>query len=77
MTAVPRDSVASLITITSFDVWGRESLALAQHEVYCCGIQRGAAAPESYLEHAAAVSEQRIAVAGYRLAALLGTLFRP
>jgi hypothetical protein len=77
MTAVPRDSVASLITITSFDAWGRESLALAQHEVYCCGIQRGAAAPESYLEHAAAVSEQRIAVAGYRLAALLGTLFRP
>jgi hypothetical protein len=77
MTAVPRDSVAHLITITSFDAWGRESLALAQHEVYCCGVQRGAAAPESYLEHASTVSERRIALAGYRLAALLDSLFRP
>ncbi len=75
--AVPRDSVASLIAITSFDAWGRESLALAQHEVYCCGIQRGVAAPESYMDHATQVSERRIAVAGYRLGALLNSLFAP
>ena len=65
------DSAASRATPPDFGLWARESLALAQQQVYCCGIVPGRAAPESYLLHADAVAEPRIALAGYRLAALL------
>ncbi len=71
---VPRDSLAPRLAEPSFDLWAMESLQAAERQVYCCGVTRGAAAPESYLAHADAVSEPAIALAGHRLAALLERL---
>jgi hypothetical protein len=73
----PRDSLAARIAVTDFDRWATESLAAAQHEVYCCGLIAGTPAPESYLVHAGAVAEPAIALAGYRLASLLTALVGP
>jgi hypothetical protein len=73
----PRETLAPRIAGTGFDRWARESLDLAEHDVYCCGVVAGAAAPPEYLAHADAVSEPAIALAGYRLAALLERLLGP
>jgi len=70
-----RQSSAAAIGSLDFTGWARESLALAQQEVYCCGIAPWQPAPESYLLHADAVAEPRIALAGARLAVLLDQLF--
>jgi hypothetical protein len=70
----PREKVAERIAPGEFYDWARESLGAAEREVYCCGIAPGAPAPESYLQHADAVAEPAIALAGYRLADLLTAL---
>ena len=54
--------------------WARGAFALAEHDVYCCGIVEGSAAPPEYLTHADAIAEPAIALAGVRLAALLERL---
>jgi hypothetical protein len=70
----PADSVTARVAERDFERWARESLRTAEVDVYCCGVERGQAAPLSYLAHADAVSEPAIALAGYRLAALLNRL---
>jgi S1/P1 nuclease len=50
--------------------WAQEGLHLAQTVVYA-GVSRGSAPSAAYEAEALKVSEQRIALAGYRLAALL------
>jgi S1/P1 Nuclease len=61
--------------------WVDESFKLDQTDVYTFGSDTGSrehpiALPNGYLENAANVSEQRIAVAGYRLAAVLNDLLK-
>ena len=50
--------------------WAQEGLRLAQTVVYA-GVSRGSAPSAAYEAEAVKVSEGRIALAGYRLAALL------
>ena len=50
--------------------WTQEGLRVAQTVVYA-GVTRGAAPSAAYEAEALNVSERRIALAGYRLAALL------
>src|SRR6202035_3998054 len=61
--------------------WVDESFNLDITDVYTFGSETGSrehpiALPNGYLQNAATVSEQRIAVAGYRLAAVLNDLLR-
>ena len=77
LASTARSSVAGQAGQLDFEAWSRESLALAEHEVYCCGIAPWQPAPESYLLHADAVAEPRIALAGERLAALLERILAP
>ncbi len=56
-------------------VWERESLLVAQHQVYD-GIVRGSAPSAAYKAEALRTAEDRMALAGYRLAALLNTALR-
>ena len=55
--------------------WEGEGLHLAQTVVYT-GVTRGAAPPAAYEAEALKVAERRIALAGYRLAALLNTALK-
>ena len=72
-----RDSLATRIAEPSFDLWAQESLRAAEHDVYCCGVERAQEPPDSYLVHADAIAEPAVALAGYRLAALLERLLAP
>ena len=61
--------------------WVDESFNLDITDVYTLGSETGSrehpiALPNGYLENAANISEQRIAAAGYRLAAVLNDLLR-
>ena len=55
--------------------WAREGLRLAETVVYT-GVDRGTAPSPSYQAEALKVSQQRIALAGYRLAALLNAALK-
>ena len=68
--AFPLASTPDAQLSATFDVWGRESLDLAQREVYA-GLQAGGAPTAEYSANAARVAERRAALAGYRLAVLL------
>lgn len=56
-----------------FDAWARESLRLAQRQVYA-GVERHRRPPAEYRRAAAATADRRLAGAGRRLAALLETV---
>jgi S1/P1 Nuclease len=55
--------------------WEHESLVDAQHDAYQ-GVVRGEAPSAQYREQALRVSEARMALAGYRLAALLNAVLK-
>ena len=74
--AFPFASISSAQLSATFDVWGRESLDLAQHEVYPAGLHSGDAPSAAYLANAANIAERRAALAGYRLATLLNRVLR-
>src|SRR5947208_3029137 len=56
--------------------WAHEGLRLAQTFVYS-GVSRGSAPSAAYQAEALKVSEAQIALAGYRLAALLNAVLTP
>ncbi len=56
--------------------WAHEALRLAQTVVYA-GVSRGSAPSAAYQAEALKVSEAQIALAGYRLAALLNAVLTP
>ncbi len=65
-----RASLAAPLAATDVLGWAQEGLRLAQTVVYA-GVTRGSAPSAAYEAEALEVSEGRIALAGYRLAALL------
>jgi len=75
--SAPPHFTAAQIAPGNFDLWARQSLDAAQHQVYCCGIERNVAAPPAYLAHAGELSDAAVVLAGYRLAALLEQLLAP
>lgn len=68
------DVSATAIANGDFELWAKQSLASAQHQVYCCGVERGHASPDAYAAHVLAVSQPAMVLAGSRLAALLNEL---
>ena len=70
----PPGFTAAQLAPADFDLWAHQSLDAAQHQVYCCGVERNAAASPAYLAHAGEVSDAAVVLAGYRLAALLEQL---
>jgi len=69
--ALPFTSVPAAKLTASLDAWGRESLDLAQRELYPPTLHPGEPPPADYLQRALKIAEERVALAGYRLAALL------
>jgi hypothetical protein len=65
-----RASLATPAASTDVVGWEREGMQVAQAVVYA-GVTRGAAPSATYQAQALTVAERRIALAGYRLAALL------
>jgi len=58
----------------AFQAWADESFALAKDVVYK-GIQNGSSPDATYIKNGTRVARQRVAWAGYRLAALLNAIW--
>jgi hypothetical protein len=59
------------VDITSYETWGREGFALATARVYPAYLQRGQEPPARYRRMTLGIAEERLVLAGYRLADLL------
>ena len=56
------------------EVWGKESLTLAEELLYPATLIAGAVPSDAYKTAAGQAGERRIALAGYRLATVLNRL---
>jgi len=72
----PRRAFPAQMAVTDFRAWAREGLQTAQRDVYRAPLQRNRPISEAYRRQALAAAEPRIALAGYRLAALLNQALR-
>jgi hypothetical protein len=74
MAAYPAESVPEWKN-HNFDAWTEESFALVRTEVYQTPVNRQPS--PQYVTRAQDISKKRLALAGYRLAALLNDIFDP
>jgi hypothetical protein len=75
MKKYPFAKMQSRLELGQFDKWHEESFKLAATEVFPPTLIRFQAAPASYKKRAFAISEEQIALAGYRLGAMLDEIF--
>lgn len=71
----PESEFSSSVASMNFDVWAAESLEKAKREVYQPSLNRNRAPGRAYSRNAVRVSEESIALAGYRLARYLRNKF--
>lgn len=58
-----------------YDQWQQEGFEFATKEVYPASLKRNEMPSENYRKRAAAIAEQRLALAGYRMADLFNQIF--
>lgn len=71
----PLDKLRGRLAATDPDAWARESLTLAQTEVFPKELVRFQAPPNSYKKRAYKISAERLALAGYRMAEVFNKAF--
>jgi hypothetical protein len=71
----PRPEMAGRLRPGQFDAWAREGLETTKKAVYPETLVRNHMPDDAYRERALAISEEAIALAGYRLADLLISVF--
>ena len=67
-------SVADQIKPGKFEDWARESFEITKEELYPSSLRRDRAPSVAYRKTAIAIAKERVALGGYRLAALLTEL---
>jgi hypothetical protein len=72
-TVHPRNTMSTVLKLGKFEDWARESLVAAKH-AYPLSLERHQAPPPTYRTAGGRVALQRVALAGYRLAATLEEL---
>ena len=71
----PFAKMQSRLELGQFDKWQQESFRLASTEVFPPTLKRYEVPSESYKKRAFAISQERIALAGYRLGQMLNQIF--
>lgn len=71
----PRPSMAGRIEPLDPDAWSREGFAKAKALAYPADLVRGQTPPETYRQLAFKTADEAIALAGYRLGALMNKMF--
>jgi hypothetical protein len=71
----PRAQMSNRLHSGDFEGWSREGLETTKSEVYPRSLRRGRMPSDEYRARALAISEEAIALAGYRLADLLNKMF--
>ena len=75
MKKYPSAKWTSRLNSGKFDEWQKESLKLAQTEVFSPDLKRYETPSAKYRKNAFQVAQQRMALAGYRMGALLNQIF--
>jgi hypothetical protein len=76
MKKYPVAKMQSRLELGKFDKWQQESFKLATTEVFPATLIRFQAASAAYKKRAFTISEEQIALAGYRLGAMLDQIFK-
>jgi hypothetical protein len=71
----PRPGMVGRLRPGDFEAWSREGLETTKRAVYPRSLRRGQMPSDSYRARAFEVSEEAIAIGGYRLAELLNQMF--
>ena len=75
MKQYPAAKMQSRLKLGQFDEWQQESFRIATTEVYPPTLIRFQAPSQNYKKKAFKIAEQQIALAGYRLGAMLNQIF--
>ena len=75
MLRYPFDSVKGGLMLGDYPGWQKESFALANTDVFRADLKRFETPTDAYRRNAYAVSEQRLATAGYRMGETLNEIF--
>jgi hypothetical protein len=75
MLRYPFDSVKGGLMLGEYPGWQKESFALANTDVFRADLKRFETPTDAYRRNAYAVSEQRLAIAGYRMGETLNDIF--
>lgn len=75
MLRYPFESSRSGLMLGDYPGWQKESFALANSEVFRKDLKRFETPPDAYRRNAYTVSEQRLAMAGYRMGETLNEIF--
>lgn len=70
----PYDKMKGELAADNFSQWAKESLEISQQEVYR-GVRFFSLPSDGYKKKAFEISEKRLALAGYRMAALFNEVF--
>ena len=70
-TAHPKASVQRELKPGKFEDWARESVKETQAHLYPASLKRNVAPSDSYRTKGSAIATTRVALSGYRLAAML------
>jgi hypothetical protein len=70
----PTKKFAGQLNSAKYDEWAQEGFKLASEELYPANLKRGEAPAENYQKRASEISEERLALAGYRMAELLNKI---
>ena len=75
MEKFPAKNFASIAKDGKFDEWSREGVEIAKTKLYPASLVRNQSPPKSYEKMTARIAEERIALAGYRVALRLNQIF--
>ncbi len=74
MTLHPRESIKGDLAVEGFENWSKAGAELARTRLYPSHLVRDAQPPHRYLDEVRDVADRQMALAGYRLAALVNEL---
>jgi hypothetical protein len=75
MKKYPMAKMQNRLALGDFDKWQKESFAVATTELFPATLVRNQVAPENYKRKAYQISQEQIALAGYRMGAMLNQIF--
>lgn len=70
----PAKKFAGQLSSAKYEEWAQEGFKLASEQLYPANLKRGEAPAENYQKLALEISEERLALAGYRIAELLNKI---
>jgi hypothetical protein len=70
----PRSSLASAVSEGDFESWSKAGAEIARKRLYPSQLARDARPPRQYRDEAQQIADRQLALAGYRLAALVNEL---